>query len=154
LLADSGNTTWFPFGEQNETAAISSLVFSPDGKTLAAASENALHSSSAPYTYAIRYWDIGARKKCAQETPGAFCPRCLQYSPDGKLLAAGDHWDLDLIEVGTGQVWAVLEGRKNAYINDLAFSPDGKTVATANHDRTISLWDVPTEKQPPKRKRR
>src|SRR4051812_8759772 len=29
----------------------------------------------------------------------------------------------------------------------LAFSPDGKSLASASHDRTVSVWDVPSGKE-------
>jgi WD40 repeat protein len=29
------------------------------------------------------------------------------------------------------------------YIHDMAFSPDGRNLATASHDGTAKVWDLP-----------
>ncbi|MDE0185432.1 MAG: sigma-70 family RNA polymerase sigma factor [Candidatus Poribacteria bacterium] len=66
----------------------------------------------------------------------------LAYSPDGKLIAvmgAIGIWIYDaesLTEVGM-----IARGART-----IAFSPDGRTLASGHRDRTIYLWDVSTQK--------
>jgi WD40 repeat protein/serine/threonine protein kinase len=75
----------------------------------------------------------------------------LAVSPDGTLIAASfghptihqsDYaqvakiWDLD-----SGGLVATLEGHSNT-IGSVAFSPDGKQLATASDDRQIILWST------------
>ena len=77
-------------------------------------------------------------------------PWPLSFSPDGQVLAAGT---VD----GLVTLWHVADGRIHAtlkpagLVSALAFSPDGKTLATSGENdsvngenRTVTLWHVAT----------
>jgi WD40 repeat protein len=73
----------------------------------------------------------------------------LAVSPDESLLTSGGNESdatIKLWEVKTGNEVACLRGHTGR-ITGLAFSPDGKTLASASGDQTIRLWDV-DKKQP------
>lgn len=72
------------------------------------------------------------------------------FSPDSKTLATGGSHAGYLIDVATGRVRAKLphEARENKedQVMAVAFSADGKLVATACADGTAKLWDAATGK--------
>ena len=73
------------------------------------------------------------------------CPRearCMEFSPDDRLLATG-HTDsmIRVWEVETGRLRAQLVGHERA-LHDLAFSPDSRTLLSAADDGEIRLWSV------------
>ena len=119
-----------------------SLAFSPDGKTLAASC----------FDGTVSLWDVEGRKKRATLTghvgPDPAWPDHqvwkVAFSPDGSLLASAS-WDgtARLWDTGTGQERNVL--RHPGKVRTLAFSPDGKTLATGmgcEPDRNVRFWDV------------
>jgi len=68
---------------------------------------------------------------------------CSACSPDGRLLAVaeGESTLIRLIEIESGEVRAQFKGHRDG-VNDLAFSPDGKTLASGGNDNVIYLWDL------------
>ena len=67
----------------------------------------------------------------------------IQYSPDGTRLAVASSIGIWLYDTSTGQEVDLFAGHI-AWVNSVAFSPDGSTLATGNHDNTIRLWDAKT----------
>src|SRR5262249_13266169 len=122
------------------SALITALAFSPDGTRLA----------SAGVGWRVRLWDMPAGK---QRTlfQGNSTILSLAFQPGGKLLAygstAGNFAAFDLafdkpsVALNTDTTAAAAETGGRLYV---AFSPDGKTLATGSADRKLRLWNVDT----------
>ena len=54
--------------------------------------------------------------------------------------------DKTLENVAIGRKIYTLQGHSN-YVYSIAFSPDGKSILSGSHDKTIKLWDVTTRAQ-------
>jgi hypothetical protein len=122
-----------------------SVAFSPDGRTLAVG------------TYqAIQLWDIGT-KSTLRRLPGHAGPvRCLAWSPDGTRLAGGGGKPGELGEVKVWDTSGDLHAASNAppttlqehkdVVESVAFAPAGDVVLSASEDEKVLATEVGTRK--------
>jgi len=101
----------------------------------------------------IQLWDTAAQRMVRQLGKGKSQVCSLAFSPDGRLLAAGNNdTAVRLWDMATGEKVATLEdpvlqaGTSHAdAVLSLAFSPDG-TVLASTGDEVLKLWDVNEKK--------
>jgi WD40 repeat protein len=115
------------FGEPNGAWA---LAATPHGKTLA--------------------WGGGNKRVTLREItrpdPQLYPPLskgvlAIALSADGRMLAATDDWAIRLWDTTSKQEQRSLIGHKGQ-VSSLAFSPDGKTLASGSSDKRVTFWDV------------
>ena len=124
-----GEVTWL-----GQSGKQPSLIFSPGGKSLAAASTD-LPSE-------IRVWNLqtGQVRVLKGDWKG---PTSISFSPDGRaIVVAGSDRSIRLCDLENGT--ARVLGQANRQITSVAFLSDGKRVASGSWDETVRLWNVQT----------
>lgn len=76
----------------------------------------------------------------------------IKFAPDGKVLVLGTSIGLWLYDASTGEEITLLSDNNDinrkqgkSYINVLAFSTDGNTLACGDFHGNIQLWDIQTQ---------
>ena len=125
---------------------LTCISLSPDGRHIAAACADAT----------VRVWDLETGRPVGELLKHAIHVQDIAFSPDGARIAT---WSLDGLRLerkgGTGivQIWDLETGQPDSellkhadLVLDVAFSPDGRRVATASIDKTARIWDAETGK--------
>jgi WD40 repeat protein/serine/threonine protein kinase len=131
-----------------------SVAFSPDGRRLA----------SGRLTGEVKVWDAQTGQELLT-LKGHSYPVCsVAFSPDGKRLASGswsrpaiDKPDDDEVKVWDAQTGQELLSLKQAVGQKpldyrigwgaVAFSPDGKRLASSSPDQMVRVWDAQTGRE-------
>jgi WD40 repeat protein len=130
-------------GELNEV--IEQAVFSPDGKTLALRSvisaPGLFGGGRSTYLYRLVEVSSGGVILKKETRLDALC-----FSPDGKVLASLDMQDgtsIRLVDPMTAETRGKLVGHLGR-VNCIAFSGDGKLMASGGADQQVLVWDTTT----------
>ena len=139
------------------------LAFSPDGKTLASGGDNAGKTSGTGGrgdNLGVKLWDLTTGKERASLKGHGGPVVCVAFSPDGKFIASGDgRWapngqswggEVKVWDAATGRERVTLGGRGEEVMGvvwSVAFSPDSKTLASADTYGNVLLWDVQSGKR-------
>jgi hypothetical protein len=121
-------------------APITALAFSPDNKFLAAGSYGQ-----------VLIWDLTKAEPARVLTNVLGAVNDVRFSPRGDILAvAGGQpsakGDLKLYQTADWKLLATLRGHDDVVFS-IAFSPDGKRLASASFDQSVRLWNVQADRR-------
>ncbi len=145
-----------PERDQGHRSAVTSVAFSPDGKTLATSSRD----------NDIKLWDVATGRETASFREGlgsGWADRScyIAFAPDGQTILSVSEMKVRLRDLRSGKITATRDlslGGRGYYIEKLVFSPDCATLAGIGQPMTsrpmgeerppeeggVFLWDVAT----------
>jgi len=114
----------------------SSVVFTPDGKRII----------SGGYDAAVKIWDMSTGNELMMLLGHKGSVNAVAVSPDGKRIVSGSYHSAKVWDTETGAELMTIAADRDRPVLDVAFSPDGKTIAGAGGpgEGDISLWQSGT----------
>jgi len=130
------------------TGDVGTLVFSPDGQTLAAGTNDTTNPLSPHGT--VRLWDVASGQPLG-DLPVGWAVQALAFAPGSRTLATGSYASgREVHEHAELQLWNVRRRKalgpalsSSSSVVGLAFAPDGHTLAAGRGDGSIQLLAAP-----------
>jgi WD40 repeat protein/serine/threonine protein kinase len=126
---------------KDDLEIVVGVALSPDGTRIAA-----VQGLQRNIAQQVKVWDAATGKRqfsIDMRSPVSY-DNDLVFSPDGKRIASGGHG-----HQGEVKVWDAADGHElltlkghSAPVSSLAYSADGKRIASAGWDGTVRIWEA------------
>jgi WD40 repeat protein/serine/threonine protein kinase len=126
--------------ERNASAGW--LAFSPDGTFVFTGKRKGATDND------VRRWETATGKEMVVMPLAGDGMACYALSPDGATVAGLAEADrvVQFWDARTGQPRVAEFGHRRA-VRSVAFSPDGRSLASGSDDHSVRVWDLATAKQ-------
>lgn len=155
-VATGGVRREFPAFTETEPHALYAVLaccLSPDGRTLALAYARHFPLARNDGLTLLRLWDVSTGKLLHQLEGHNNLILNLAFSPDGRYLASCEESPRDEQKPNREDafhVWDTTTGKRITPLphglpsraNRIAFSPDGRTLASSSFDGSVTLWET------------
>ncbi len=126
-----------PAGYRGLSPGAEKIVFSPDGKYLAAGSND----------MTVKLWDVSSGKLVRVMRGHRKTVSALAYSPAGDMIASSTYnGRIFLWDPGSGKLQGKLKGH-SSMVRNLSFSPDGNAIISGSNDGTVKYWNRESENE-------
>ena len=136
LGEDIKQLTTLQLEKANTIRPITSVLISPGGRFLAAQLMDWKNKN-----FQIQLWDTATGKLSHTLTGHTQWIKSIAFSADSKTLVSGDGYEtIRLWDTATGKLKSVLNWQHGTSTHSLAFSPNGRFLASGHYDG-VKLWD-------------
>jgi WD40 repeat protein len=126
-----GHAVCLDGSEMQHGNRVMDVGFSPDGRLIVTASRDGRAS----------IWSLEDRQAPRVVFPHRAGLYAVDFAPNGTRVASSSYEDAWIWDARTGADICELKGH-TAAIRDIAFAPDGNSVATASEDESVRIWDA------------
>jgi WD40 repeat protein len=136
---DGGHDTTFELPSSLAIQKVWQVAWSPDGMRIAAACSS-IDLKTSNSTGTVLVWDAGSAKALTYYTTQSDV-YSVAWSLDSQRIAAAIDNTVQVLSVGSWQILFTYQGHSKT-VWSVAWSPDGKYLASGSDDGTVQVWDA------------